>query len=156
MKRLSILAIFLFLPVASADTAVMKQRWDSNIALYTGVEFPNRITCLTEKMFNCSFDTENCRDGVDDYPTDFPAQTWSFNFPDMRVTMDEGMTGKESTGNLRYLGGTTYLMALDKYPQKTGWVASFSHLEEQVYLTWYLPTSFGIAIQGHSGRCTVQ
>jgi hypothetical protein len=150
------LTAFLFLPVASADMATMKQRWDLDIALMTGIEFPDQITCFTEKMFNCNFDTDNCQDGRRDYPKDFPAQSWYFDFLKMRVTMDKGTQDQESEGDLRYLGGTTYLMALDKFPNRTGWVASFSYLETQVKLSWYLPISLGIAIQGHSGRCVVQ
>ena len=156
MKRLLSLIAFLFLPVAGADMDLMQERWDSNITLMTSVEFPDRIECLTEKMFSCNFDTENCRGGVSDYPKDFPAQSWYFDFQNMRVTMDRGNLEQESEGDLRYLGGTTYLMALDKYPYKPGWVASFLHHEQQVYLNWYLPSTLGIVIQGHSGRCEVQ
>ena len=156
MKRLLTLTAFVFLPIASADVEDMKQRWDLNITLMTGIEFPNQITCFTEKVFNCNFDTDNCQDGVIDYPKDFLAQSWYFDFPKMRVTMDKGTQDQESEGNLRYLGGTTYLMVLDKYPHHTGWVASFSYNETEVNLSWYVPISLGIAIQGHSGRCAVQ
>ena len=151
-----VLMSVLFLSIDSADMATMKQRWDSNITLMTGIEFPTQITCLTEKVFNCSFDTENCQDDVRDYRKDFPAQSWYFDFLEMRVTMDKGNHDQESEGNLHYLGGTTYHMALDEYPHLTGLLASFSYHERQVYLTWYVPTSLGIAIQGHSGRCVVQ
>ena len=146
----------LFLSIASADMATMKQRWDSNITLMTGIEFPNQITCLTEKVFNCSFDTSNCQDEVRDYRKDFPAQSWYFNFQEMSVTMDKGTHDQESEGDLRYLGGTTYRMDLDEYPHVSGLLASFSYYEHQVYLTWYVPSSLGIAIQGHSGRCIVE
>lgn len=156
MKRLLSLAAFLFLPVAGADMDAMQERWDSNITLMTGIEFPNQIKCLTEKMFSCNFDTENCEDGVHDYRKDFPAQSWDFDFQKMRVTMDKGTSDQESEGDLRHLGGTTYLMALDKYPHKPGWVASFSYHEKQVYLNWYLPSTLGIVIQGHSGTCEIQ
>ena len=156
IRRLLPLTAFLFVPIGSADMATMKQRWDSNITLMTGIAFPNQIYCLTEKVFSCSFDTENCKDDIRGYRKDFPAQSWYFDFPKMRVTMDKGDGDQESEGDLRYLGGTTYLMALDKYPQLTGWIASFSYQEKQVYLTWYLSSSLGIAIQGHSGRCEVQ
>ena len=156
MKRLLTLTAFVFLPIASADVEDMKQRWDLNITLMTGIEFPNQITCFTEKVFNCNFDTDSCQDGETDYPKDFPAQSWYFDFPKMRVTMDKGTQDQESEGNLRYLGGTTYLMVLDKYPHHTGWVASFSYNETEVNLSWYVPISLGIAIQGHSGRCVVQ
>ena len=156
MKRLLALTVFLFLPIAGADMATMKERWDMHITLMTGIEFPNQISCMTEKVFNCSFDTENCQDPLNDYRKDFPAQSWFFDFPKMRVTMDKGTQYQESEGDLRYLGGTTYLMALDEHPELPGWVASFSSQEKQVYLTWYVPVSLGIAIQGHSGRCEVQ
>ncbi len=154
MRRLLTLTAFLCLPVANADMATMEQRWNSSITLMTGIEFPQQITCLTEKVFNCSFDTENCGDAISDYRKDLPAQSWHFDFGNMRVTMDKGAQGEE--GDLRYLGGTTYLMALDEYPELTGWIASFSHYETQVHLAWYVPSSLGIAIQGHSGRCIVE
>lgn len=138
---------------AAADVTTMREQWDTNVALMTGVDFPQQISCLTEEVFSCNLDTENCEDDVSDYGDDLPAQSWHFDFSSMRVTMDKGRSDGESRGDLRYLGGTTYLMALDEHPQLTGLIASFSHREQQVYLNWYTPTFLGIAIQGHSGPC---
>ena len=156
MKSLLALTALLLTSGAGADMDAMQERWDANITLMTGIDFPDQIKCLTEKMFSCNFDTEHCEDGVHDYPKDFPAQSWDFDFQKMRLTMDKGSDGQESEGDLRYLGGTTYLMSLDKYPHKPGWVASFSSLEKQIYLNWYLPSTLGIVIQGHTGTCEVQ
>src|SRR5262245_38073652 len=101
-----------------------RDSWQSHITLMTGVPFPEEITCITEKVFHCGFDTGKCEGGISDYPRGYSTRNIYVNFSTKTTIIDKG-TDKEKHGTLSYLGDTTFLIRLGEFPNSLGYIVTF-------------------------------
>ena len=160
MKNIIILVV-LILPIQVLATGVtgptsedQKKSWDYSIGRMTGINFPQQMTCITEKLFECGFDTLSCGRGISDYPKDYTYKRMYFDFTKMRVIVDKGVKNEESVGDLGYIGRSTYSITQDKR-REAGLVVIFSSHEEEIYFTWIGMNPLRPSVQAHSGRCVV-
>src|SRR5215510_9592549 len=110
-----------------------RDSWQSHITLMTGVPFPEEITCISEKVFHCGFDTGKCEGGINDYPRDYSARNIYINFSTKTTIIDKG-TEKAKRGTLGYIGATTYLIDQGDSPFDVGYITTFSYHQKHLVM----------------------
>jgi hypothetical protein len=136
----------------SANTP--QDAWQRIITRDSGIPFPEEITCISEKVFHCGFDTGTCDGGIHDYPRDYSARNIYINFSTKTTIIDKG-TAKEKRGTLGYIGATTYLIDQGYSPVHVGYIITFSYHGRHIVMIWQSPYTIRPAVQAQFGQCIV-
>jgi hypothetical protein len=135
-----------------ADTS--RNAWERIITRGSGIPFPEEITCISEKVFHCGFDTGKCEGGINDYPRDYSARNIYINFSTKTTIIDKG-TEKAKRGTLGYIGATTYLIDQGDSPFDVGYITTFSYHQKHLVMIWQSPYTIRPAVQAQFGQCIV-